>query len=556
MLGRQRSSPIQLVIVVLLLASSTAVFSQRARSKQLSESAGKISPYLADEIGFLRDNPEYDYKIPVIVRLAPSAKMSGTLIRRGRSLSSIRGYSTFLRSEEITRLLESGDVERISIDSVVSASRIDRSAKRSARPDLPSNDYLATIGAQDVSQGGLDGAGMTVAVFDSGIYGHPDLDFGNKIVFSVDFTSGEAVITDRNQDGYGHGTHVAGLIAGDGRSSGGLYRGVAPRASLIDVKVLGDDGAGRVSNLIAAIEWVTEHRQQLDVRVANFSVSTPAFEPYYEDPLCEAVKEMTHAGITVVASSGNLGKLEGYPKIWGTVTSPGTSPYVIIAYPLNHKGTADRSDDVATSYGSRGPSLGTYLWKPDLAAPGNRITSLVSPESFLAAERYDSRIGNHYLEMSGSSMAVPLVSGSALLLLQAEPRLSPFGIKQALLASATHDAQAHPLEQGRGTLNLRRAFELTARLSAGRTDTRVGVSRAKTIRSPEEASWNRAIVPARATIADGATWADNAMWGAIWGDGATWADNAMWGAIWGDGATWADNAMWGAIWGNGTEWRP
>ena len=406
----------------------------------------------------------------MIVRLAQSAKMSRTLIGRVRTLTSIRSYSTFLRSEEIARLLESGDVERISIDSVVSASRMNRSAKRSAHPDLPGNDYLATIGTQGASRSGLDGDGMTVAVFDSGIYGHPDLDFGNKIVFSVDFTSGEAVITDQNHDGYGHGTHVAGLIAGDGRSSGGLYRGVAPRASLIDVKVLGDDGAGRVSNLIAAIEWITEHRQQLDVRVANFSVSTPAFEPYYEDPLCAAVKEMTRAGITVVASAGNLGKLEGYPKIWGAVTSPGTSPYVITAYPLNNKGTADRKDDVATTYGSRGPSLGTSLWKPDLAAPGNRITSLASPGSFLAAEKSDSRIGDGYLEMSGASMATPLVSGSALILLQAEPRLSPFGIKQALLASVTHDAQAHPLEQGRGTLNLHRAFELTARLSEGRTD--------------------------------------------------------------------------------------
>ena len=484
MLCRPRSSPIHVIILVLLLAVSTAAFGQRAQSKQLSESVRKISPYLADEIGFLRDNPEYDYKIPVIVRLAQSAKMSRTLIGRVRTLTSIRSYSTFLRSEEIARLLESGDVERISIDSVVSASRMNRSAKRSAHPDLPGNDYLATIGAQGASRSGLDGDGMTVAVFDSGIYGHPDLDFGNKIVFSVDFTSGEAVITDQNHDGYGHGTHVAGLIAGDGRSSGGLYRGVAPRASLIDVKVLGDDGAGRVSNLIAAIEWITEHRQQLDVRVANFSVSTPAFEPFYEDPLCEAVKEMTRAGITVVASSGNLGKLEGYPKIWGAVTSPGTSPYVITAYPLNHKGTADRSDDVATSYGSRGPSLGTDLWKPDLAAPGNRITSLVSPESFLAAERYDSRIGNDYLEMSGARMAVPLVSGSALLLLQAEPRLSPFGIKQALLASVTHDAQAHPFETGRGTLNVRLALRLTTHFSETRKEI-TDVSIRNRVRNPE-----------------------------------------------------------------------
>ena len=526
MLCRQRSSPIQLVLLVLLLAGSTASFGQRARSRQLSESARKISPYLADEIGFLRDNPEYEYKIPVIVRLAQSARMSGTLTGRARTLTSIRSYSTFLRSEEIDRLLESGDVERISIDSVVSASRINRSAKRSANPNLPGNDYLATIGAQGISRAGLDGDGMTVAVFDSGIYAHPDLDFGNKIVFSVDFTSGEAVITDQNHDGYGHGTHVAGLIAGDGRSSGGLYRGVAPRASLIDVKVLGDDGTGRVSNLIAAIEWITEYRQELDVRLANFSVSTPAFEPFYEDPLCQAVKSMTRAGITVVASSGNLGKLEGYPQIWGAVTSPGTSPYVITAYPLNHRGTADRTDDVATTYGSRGPSFGTGLWKPDLAAPGNRITSLVSPESFLAAERSDSRIGNDYLEMSGSSMAVPLVTGSALLLLQAEPRLSPFGVKRALLATVTHDAQAHPLETGRGTLNVHQALKLTARFSGTRSDSTTDVSIRNPVRYLETSASKPTALPSR-SMADSrrAMWADDSsMWGAMWADGSAALD--------------------------------
>ena len=145
MLWRRRSSPILLVFISLLLAVSTAAFGQRARSRLPSESGRKISPYLGDEIGFLRNNPEYDYKIPVIVRLSQSAKKSRTLAGRARPLDSIRSYSTFLRSGEIDQLLESGDVERISIDSVVSASKIDRSAKLLGNPKLPDSDYLATI---------------------------------------------------------------------------------------------------------------------------------------------------------------------------------------------------------------------------------------------------------------------------------------------------------------------------------------------------------------------------------------------------------------------------
>ena len=180
MLWRQRSSPIQIVLIALLLAGSTAAFGQRGRSGRISEPAHKTSSYLADEIGFLRDNPEYDYEVPVIVRLSESANRSGTLAGRARRLDSIRSYSTALRTDEIERLLESGDVERISIDSVVSASRIDRSGRRLSKPELPDNDYLATIGAQGLSRTGLDGAGMTVAVFDSGIHDHPDLDYGNK----------------------------------------------------------------------------------------------------------------------------------------------------------------------------------------------------------------------------------------------------------------------------------------------------------------------------------------------------------------------------------------
>ncbi len=234
---------------------------------------------------------------------------------------------------------------------------------------------------------------------------------------------------------------------------------------------------------------------------------------------------MALAGITVVASSGNLGKLEGYPEIWESITSPGTSPYAITVYPLNHKGTADRSDDIATTYGSRGPSFGTNFWKPDLAAPGNRITSLLAPDSWLGDERSDSRIGDGYLEMSGGSMAVPQVSASALLLLQAEPRLSPLGIKRVLLASVTHNAQAHPLEQGRGTLNLHRALDLTTTLSEARDTIAAEVTG-----------------PLRSPVGRGGAWAD----GSRWDGGGAWADGLRWGGAW------ADGLRWGGAWADGS----
>ncbi len=155
-----------------------------------------------------------------------------------------------------------------------------------------------------------------------------------------------------------------------------------------------------------------------------------------------------------MASSGNLGKLEGYPEIWESVTSPGTSPFAITVYPVNHRGTADASDDIGTTFGSRGPSFRTNVWKPDIAAPGNRIRSLLSPGSTLEAERPQAVIGQSYLELSGASMAVPLVSGAVALVRSAHPDLQAPMIKISVLAGSQPYQNIHPLAQGRGLLRI------------------------------------------------------------------------------------------------------
>ena len=340
------------VVVVSLLVGVVSVGSGLAfrRSRHSLVGLGeKVSPLVAREVLFLVNNPQYDHRLPFIVQIEKELYLEevSRWQLRDRSarldlIHSIRGEFT---AREIAALVSDRRVERIALDSIVRANAV----KSRPTADIRRNSSLATIGADQAQDLGFDGTGVTVAVFDSGIQGHRDL--GDRIRLSVDFTQGDPIITSRNVDNYGHGTHVAGIIAGDGTSSGGLYRGVAPGASLIDIKVVGDDGMGRTSHLIRAIEWLRESHEDLGVRVANFSVSRPPTEAFYEDPLCEAVRLLVDSGVVAVASSGNFGRTERYPEIWGGITSPGIDPAVITVYPLNARNTAAQDDDVATSYG-------------------------------------------------------------------------------------------------------------------------------------------------------------------------------------------------------------
>ena len=209
----------------------------------------------------------------------------------------------------------------------------------------------------------------------------------------VDFTSGQAVYPldgkdakKYSRDDYGHGTHVAAMIASQGNYSNGRFRGVAPEVTLLDLRVLGSNGTGSTSHLISAIDWVIANRETYDIRAANLSLGHPPVDSYRDDPLCQAVEQMVEAGIVTVVSAGNLGKSANYPKIVGAITSPGNDPSVITVGAINIKGTTSHSDDVPTTYSSRGPTYLDNLFKPDLSAPGNQVGSLTAKGSLLHEE--------------------------------------------------------------------------------------------------------------------------------------------------------------------------
>src|SRR6185295_14916133 len=299
----------------------------------------------------------------------------------------------------------------------------------------------ATTGATAVRQElGLDGSGIGVAVIDSGITAwHDDLSDANlssqRVDRFVNFVSGSQTRSDE----YGHGTHVAGIIAGNGFDSGGARSGIAPASRLVVLKVLDGSGQGRISNVIAALDYVLAHRCELNIRVVNMSVATGVYESYNFDPLTQAAKRAVDAGIVVVAAAGNNGRSpEGHTQ-YGGITAPGNAPWVLTVGASSHMGTIDRTDDTIALFSSRGPTAIDRAAKPDLVAPGVGIESLSVPASAFyttkAAYLLDGTVPKPfppYLSLSGTSMAAPVVAGTVALMLEANPALTPNAVKAIL----------------------------------------------------------------------------------------------------------------------------
>jgi len=314
---------------------------------------------------------------------------------------------------------------------------------------------------------GYTGNGVGIAVLDTGVSNHADLgdnflqySFLNGAYPVPDIVNGEVVSAsaDSRDDGFGHGTHVAGLIGGSGEYSNDEYKGVAPGASIVSLQVLDKDGGGSMSDVMAALDWLVTYGDYFNVRVVNMSLGKGISESNTTDPLVLAVEELWDAGFVVVIAAGN----EGYAGSM-TITSPGNSRKVITVGSVTDSGTGlDHSDDYTSSFSSRGPTIGDYVLKPDLLAPGNRVIGSVDTKSTLAkllkqrlkaCKKSDTECGDStYLEMSGTSMATPLVSSAAALMLEKDPTLSPATIKARLMRSA-RKIDADPTEAGAGIVD-------------------------------------------------------------------------------------------------------
>ncbi|MGH9372239.1 MAG: S8 family peptidase, partial [Vicinamibacterales bacterium] len=413
------------------------------------------------------------------------------------------------------------------------------------------------------------GNGINVAVVDSGITATRDL--APNIHGFWDFTRGG--IASRPRDAYGHGTHVAGLIASTGYESNGEFAGVAPATRLYGFKVLDELGRGRASDVVKALEFIVANRKStapgaLKIDIINLSLGHPIYEPAESDPLVRAVENAVRAGIVVVTAAGNKGVgADGDPGYTG-ITSPGNAPSAITVGALDSRNTQRVNDDRVASFTSRGPTWFDGFAKPDLMAPGVALTSDAPRLSSLFALypqlRTLARSGRgQYGTLSGTSMASAVATGVASLVLQASrtantdgPALSPNALKAVLqytaLSLKSESGRSYgPLIQGTGGINARGAIVLALAIN---TDMPVGSPwlRARpqpyTFLGGSVTPWSQALL-----------WDDNIVWGtdALSFNSPQWDDNIVWGTSLGDD----DNIVWGTaadvdniVWGTATGW--
>ena len=479
----------------------------------------------------------------------------GTL---GRALPIIDAQAVDLPNVALRTIASSGLVLRMSVDRPVAGS-LERTG--------------ATVGAASVRQDfGYDGAGIGIAVVDSGVtpwhddLGDPSVG-GQRVDHFVDLVNGSAL----PYDDYGHGTHVAGIIAGNGYDSAGARTGIAPAARLIVFKVLDQFGKARTSDVIAALGSILLFKDVWNIRIVNLSLAAPVYESYSLDPLTLAAQRLVAAGIVVVAAAGNAGRDPQGRTLYGGVAAPGNAPWVLTVGAGSHMGTFQRADDTIAAFSSRGPAAVDRVAKPDVVAPGVGIESLSDPASALyttksAYLRSGSMPSSYlpYLSLSGTSMSAPVVSGTVALLLQADPMLTPNQVKAILQYTAQVDPDYDPLTQGTGFLNARGALELTRFLSAYPNDAH-----------PVSPDWSARLLWGNQLIAGGrltaaaTAWSPSVTWGAArstlgqpveWGvictvaacgtDTRTWS---RWRATCADltctQVTWGDGTAWNVVWG-------
>ncbi len=320
---------------------------------------------------------------------------------------------------------------------------LDRQVTVAANGKMPDVEFAKTIGVQDVWAAGNLGAGVTVALLDSGVTTtFADLNrtpsgqgTTDRLLAYYDVFSDQVFESQRLQrapgDPNGHGTHIAGIVANRFYEPwDDEFRGVAPAANLIAVRVLNEMGVGSYADVLQGLNWVVQHKDDYGIRVLNISMYAVPVAPYWADPYNRAVMAAWNAGIVVVASAGNTG-----PRPM-SVGVPGNTPYVItVGAFTDSRTTDDLGDDYIPEFSAAGPTLDAFV-KPDVIAPGAHIASLMHSNSYLSNQYPDRRLTGHYFEMAGTSMSTAVVSGIAALMLSENPELTPDQVKFRLMQTA------------------------------------------------------------------------------------------------------------------------
>ena len=453
------------------------------------------------------------------------------------------------------------------------------------RPVRGSLDHVVSAVNGDLAYAnGWNGMGIGIAVVDSGVTSNYDLNSdGNgpsRMVYSQSFVATETTTSDL----YGHGTHVAAIIAGNGSSSSyynypGVYRGLAPEANIVNLRALDSTGSGTDSAVIAAIQQAIALQNTYNIRVLNLSLARGVYESYTLDPLCQAVESAWKAGIVVVVAAGNMGQYNGSgTNGYATIGAPGNDPFVITVGATNTHGSGAQASQTMTSYSSKGPTAFDHIVKPDLVAPGNQVVSRLASSNDTLATSYPAlavypcnysrsncgaQYGSpRYMRLSGTSMATPVVSGIAALLLQKTPSLTPDQVKARLMKTAWKGFASNVTATDAGTgvvyqiqQDLFAVGTGAVDASAALTNTDLAPSNVGAAKSPtatyDSTTNTISIVGDPATI-----WNNSVLWGnsVIWGNSVLWGNSVIWGnsVLWGNAVIWGNSVIWGnaVVWGN------
>ncbi|MDQ1487291.1 MAG: serine protease AprX [Actinomycetota bacterium] len=415
----------------------------------------------------------------------------------------------------------------------------------------------------DASGRAITGQGVTVAVLDSGVAPVAGLNGAGKLIQGPDLSIETNSSTLQGTDQFGHGTHLAGIIAAhdptktDAKTGAPLptrtadQLGIAPGAKLLALKLATRDGSTDVSEVIAALDWVSQHRGDngMNVRVINLSFGTASLQPYQVDPLAAAAENAWHHGIVVVVSAGNDGAAAG------RLTDPAIDPYVIAVGAADPNGKASYNQAAVAAFSS----VGTVARHVDLVAPGTSIAALRDPGSFVDVNFPSGRVAGdttgRLFRGSGTSQAAAVVSGAAALLIQQDPSLTPDQVKAILMGTADPIAGATAITAGAGQINLTKAYQQVQLLRAGKlTPTQLAAMKqrfpvASGLGSLEAARGGNDLVDARTgAVFSGEFDIQGTPWNA-----ATWSKASAAGTAW-SGAIWNGQIWTGPGWANTARW--
>jgi serine protease AprX len=529
--------------------------------------------------------PKAGSGVSVIVRARPGREQQAEAAaerlggRIDTRLSIIDGFVATIPARAIHTLHESPAVLSFSQNRRLAPQSSSYSADYDPTGDGYSTSAITqTTGARAWWSAGYTGKGVDVALIDSGVAPVQGLDGSGKIVNGPDLSLESQAPNLRYLDTYGHGTFMAGLIAGrdaapSASAPASTYLGMAPDSRIVSVKVGDADGGTDLSQVLAAIDWVVQHRTDngLNIRVINLSYGTNSQQTYTLDPLAYAAEQAWRQGIVVVAAGGNSG-FQSHMNNAPALSDPAIDPYLIAVGAAETKGTPTLADDGVPDFSpwpKRGATRGV-----DLLAPGTHVQGLRVPNSWIDANHPEGYLSDRYFRGSGTSEATAIVSGAAALILQKYPTATPDQVKQ-LLENTAYPIKAKAQAQGSGEIALTAALAAplpaakqtwTLSTGSGSLEASRGTShltRDGVVLLGEQdifgATLNTSLLASAEAsgnswsggIWNGNSWSGNSWSGSSW-SGSTWSGNSWSGSSW-SAASWSNNSWTGSSW-SGSTW--